>query len=94
VRPREDAAPQRRLQLQARSADAARRQWGELLGASGFIDGDSLIFRWESSPLVLLVDVRPDAVEGPLWIELRAPRDLGLPAAPFPGLGTRFAQVL
>lgn len=92
-RPRSDAARIVGLRLSAKSADAARRQWGELLGGSGFIQGDSLVFRWEESPLVLLVDIRPGAEEGPLQIELRGPRDLGLPRSEYPGLGTRFVQV-
>jgi len=92
-RPRPDAARVTALRLSAKSADAARRQWGELLGGSGFIQGDSLIFRWPESPIALLVDVRPDAEEGPVQIELRADRDLGLPRSPYPGLGTRFVQV-
>ncbi|HTO54999.1 MAG TPA: VOC family protein [Myxococcota bacterium] len=93
AKPREDGARIVGLRLQAQSADRARKQWSELLGASGFIQGESLIFRWESSPLVILVDVRPDADEGPVQIELRAPRDLGLPDGPYPKLGTRFVQV-
>ena len=91
--PRADAALIVGLRLSAKSPEAARRQWGELLGGSGFIQGDALIFRWEGSPLVVLVDIRPDAPEGPLQIELRAPRDLGLPRAEVPGLGTRFVQL-
>ncbi|HXZ84764.1 MAG TPA: VOC family protein [Myxococcota bacterium] len=93
ARPRPDAAQIRGLRLSAKSAEAARRQWGELLGGSGFVQGDALIFRWEESPLAILVDVRPDQAEGPLAIELSAPRDLGLPGSAYPGLGTRFAQV-
>jgi methylmalonyl-CoA/ethylmalonyl-CoA epimerase len=92
-RPRADAARVIGLRLSAKSGDGARKQWGELLGGSGFIQGDSLIFRWSESPVVLLVDVRPDAEEGPLWIELRAERDLGLPSSAYPGLGTRFVQI-
>ncbi len=91
--PRGDAARIVGLRLSAKSPEAARRQWGELLGGSGFIQGDALIFRWEESPLVVLVDVRPDEPEGPRWIELRAPCDLGLPRGEVPGLGTRFVQL-
>jgi methylmalonyl-CoA/ethylmalonyl-CoA epimerase len=93
ARPRADAARVVGLRLSARSAEVARKQWGELLGGSGFIQGDALIFRWSESPLVILVEIRPDAEEGPLQIELRAPRDLGLPAGAYPRLGTRFVQV-
>ncbi|HXX49594.1 MAG TPA: VOC family protein [Myxococcota bacterium] len=93
ARPRSDAARIRGLRLSARSAEAARRQWGELLGGSGFVQGDALSFRWEESPLALLVDVDPDREEGPLQLELSAARDLALPDSPFPGFGTRFVQV-
>ncbi|MFI5317594.1 MAG: VOC family protein, partial [Myxococcota bacterium] len=93
AKPRPDAARVVALRLAAKSAEAARRQWGELLGGSGFIQGDALIFRWPESPIAILVDVRPDAEEGPVQIELRAPRDLGLPASPYPGLGARFVQL-
>ena len=93
ARPRVGAARIVGLRLSAKSADAARRQWGEYLGGSGFVQGDALIFRWAESPLVILVDVLPDQDEGPLRIELRADRDLGLPESPYPGLGTRFVQI-
>jgi methylmalonyl-CoA/ethylmalonyl-CoA epimerase len=92
-RPRADAARVTALRLSARSGDAARRQWAELLGASDDTQDGALRFRWAESPVALLVDVRPDAEEGPLWIEVRAERDLGLPSSAVPGLGTRFVQV-
>jgi methylmalonyl-CoA/ethylmalonyl-CoA epimerase len=92
-RPRADAARVTGLRLSARSGEAARRQWAELLGASALVQGDSLVFRWPESPIALLVDVRPNAEDGPRWIELRADRDLGLPDSPVPRLGTRFVQV-
>jgi methylmalonyl-CoA/ethylmalonyl-CoA epimerase len=93
AKPPADAARIVDLRLSAKSAEAARKQWGELLGGSGFIQGDALIFRWQESPIVIVVDVRPDAEEGALSIELRAPRDLGLPNSVYPGLGTRFVQL-
>jgi len=77
------------LRLTARSGDAARRQWGELLGATETRDRDRMVFAWPASPLVLAVrvdDVRP---EGPEAIELRCPRRLELPAS----VGVRFEQV-
>lgn len=92
-KPRDDAARVRGVRLSARSAGAARRQWGELLGGTGAVSGESLIFRWPGSPLVVLVDVRPDAEEGPIQIEFESARDLGLPDASYPGLGTRFVVV-
>ena len=84
-KPRDDAARVRGLRLSARSGDAARRQWGELLGGAGWISGDALLFRWPESPLVVLVDVDPAREEGPRWIELDSARDLALPDGPYPG---------
>ncbi len=91
-KPRDDAARVRGLRLSARSGEAARRQWGELLGGAGWISGDALIFRWPESPLVVLVDIDPAREEGARWIELECARDLGLPDGPIPELGTRFVQ--
>ena len=93
-RPRDDAARVLGLRLSAKSADAARVQWVDLLGATGFIQGDALVFRWSESPLAVWVDIRPDADEGPRWIELQAARPLELPDGEYPGLGTRFVQTL
>ena len=93
ARPHADAAQVVNLRLSAKSGEGARRQWGELLGATGFIQGDSLSFRWSESPIALVVDVRPDAEEGPVQVELRAPRDLALPSEAYPGLGARFVQI-
>src|SRR5882672_8851492 len=73
AKPRADGARIVGLRLCAKSAEGARRQWGELLGGSGFIQGDALVFRWHESPIVILVDIRPDAEEEPHSIELRAP---------------------
>lgn len=92
-KPRADAARVRGVRLSSRSLDAARRQWGDLLGGTGWIAGDSLVFRFAESPLVILVDADPAREEGPLAIELSAARDLALPAANYPELGTRFVQV-
>jgi hypothetical protein len=90
---RDDAARVRGVRLSSRSVDAARRQWGELLGGAGGTSGDSLLFRYPESPLVVLVEIDTDRDEGPLAIELQAARDLKLPGAPHPELGTRFVQV-
>jgi methylmalonyl-CoA/ethylmalonyl-CoA epimerase len=92
-KPRSDAACVRGVRLSSRSVDAARRQWGELLGGAGWISGDSLLFRFPESPLVVLVDIDASRDEGPLAIELQAARDLELPEGDYPELGTRFVQV-
>ena len=41
----------------------------------------------------LTVELAPDQPEGPLWIEVGAPRPLGLGTEPVAGLGARFVQV-
>lgn len=79
--------------LVATSAEAARRQWVQLMGGSEARDGDSLVFSWPESPLAISVDVDARAEPGPRCIEVAAPRALGLPAGAAPKLGTRFVQV-
>jgi methylmalonyl-CoA/ethylmalonyl-CoA epimerase len=78
--------------LVAPSAEAARRQWAELLGGSESRSGDSLVFAWPESPLTIAVDLDAKAEPGPRCIELRASRVLPLPAGTVPRLGTRFVQ--
>ena len=92
-RPRANAANVRGVRLSSRSPEAARRQWGELLGGTCRVAGDSLVFRFPESPLAVQVDVDEKRDEGPLWIELACARDLGLPDGSYPELGTRFVQV-
>lgn len=78
--------------LVARSAEAARRQWRELLGGAESQSGDALVFSWPDSPLVITVDLDSSAEPGPRCIELSATRALALPAEEVPKLGTRFVQ--
>jgi methylmalonyl-CoA/ethylmalonyl-CoA epimerase len=89
----DDAARVLGVRLSARSVDAARRQWGELLGGAGWISGDSLVFRWPESALKVCVDIDPDRDAGPVQIEVSASRDLALPDGFHPAFGTRFVQV-
>jgi methylmalonyl-CoA/ethylmalonyl-CoA epimerase len=91
--PRDDAARVRGVRLSARSVEAARRQWGELLGGTGWISGDSLVFRWPESALTVCVDIDPEREEGPVQIEVSAARNLALPDGMHPAFGTRFVQV-
>jgi methylmalonyl-CoA/ethylmalonyl-CoA epimerase len=81
------------LRLTMRSADTARRQWGELLGGKESGANGALVFRWPRSPLRIAVDVEPDAPsEGPRCVEVSAAHDLALRDAPVPALGTRFVR--
>ena len=78
------------LRLAAASARRALHQWADLLGGSAEERGGEILFRWEASPLRIAVELRADAPEGPLAIELRPPPGLVLPEGPHPVLGTVF----
>ena len=90
--PRSDAARVIGPRLVAPTAEAARRQWGELMGGSETRSGDTLVFAWPESPLALRIDVDASAAPGPRCIEVSAERPLALPAGDVPKLGTRFVQ--
>jgi methylmalonyl-CoA/ethylmalonyl-CoA epimerase len=94
--PRPADAPEpvtlRALRLAARDADAARRQWETTLGGRPrALAGSVTEYRWDASPLRIVVEIRPDADEGPLAIELSTTRDW--PADAREALGTRFVRV-
>lgn len=78
--------------LAAPSAEAARRQWGELMGGRETRAGDALVFSWPDSPLTIAVDLDARGEAGPRCIEIDAARALALPAGDVPRLGTRFVQ--
>ena len=78
--------------LVARSADAARRLWSELMSGTESQSGDALVFAWPDSPLVIAVELDASAQPGPRYIEVSAPRALALPPDEVPKLGTRFVQ--
>ena len=81
------------LRLASRSEERARRLWETLLGGSAKASRDGLVFRWPDSPLRVAVSVAPDAPEGPLALEVAAPRHVALPRGPHPLLGLPLAQV-
>ena len=81
------------LRLTARSAEAARRQWGELLGGWEGLDDGRLVFEWAESPLRVSVRVDASHTEGPEAIEVMSSRRLALPAGRHPELGARFDQI-
>ena len=60
------------LRLRARSADGARKQWRELLGATVREPGGLLVFDWPGSPLRISVEIA-DGDEGPVAIEIVPP---------------------
>lgn len=77
--------------LRAHSERSARRQWQELLGAScESAENGHLVFRWPDSPMRLAVEIRRDAPEGTLSIDIAQRPDLRLPEGPVPELGTVF----
>ena len=81
------------LHMSARSAERARRQWGEVAGGECSDSGGSLSFTWPGAPLRIVVHVDPDGEERPTALELRADRPLALPEQGFPQLGARFIQL-
>ena len=80
------------LRLTARSADATRRQWGELLGGEEQTVDGLVAFRWPDSPLRVGVRVDPSRADCPEAIELRCRRRLTLASAD-DRLGARFEQI-
>jgi catechol 2,3-dioxygenase-like lactoylglutathione lyase family enzyme len=92
--PPADAPPPVRLlalRLAARDADAARRQWGALLGGEAReLAGGVVGFRYPRSPVGIVVETRPDAGEGPLAIEIAC--DRAWPEGGHEALGTRFVR--
>jgi methylmalonyl-CoA/ethylmalonyl-CoA epimerase len=81
------------LRLRARSAERARKQWGEFLGGTEKTEGDALSFAWKDSPLRIAVGIDPDGEEGPIALELACERKLELADGPDPVLGIRLSQV-
>jgi catechol 2,3-dioxygenase-like lactoylglutathione lyase family enzyme len=81
------------LRMRARSREAARRQWQEvLLGESEPGEHGALIYRWPGSPMRLVVEIDATAEEGPLAIEYASSCVVALPDGPHPVLGARFVQ--
>jgi hypothetical protein len=79
------------LRLRARSAEAARVQWADVLQGELTDEHDTLVVRWPGSPMRLVVEIDPQAAtEGPVSIELASDRPLALPAGPHPQLGAVF----
>jgi methylmalonyl-CoA/ethylmalonyl-CoA epimerase len=81
------------LRMVARSREAARRQWEEILLGEAEPGGDgSLIYRWPGSPMRLVVEIDATAREGPLAIEYASRREIGLSTDPHPVLGASFLR--
>jgi methylmalonyl-CoA/ethylmalonyl-CoA epimerase len=91
--PPADAVTLLGLRLSSRSEERARRQWETLLGGHAKASDGRLVFRWPESPLRVAVHVQPDAPEGPLALEVAAPRRLALPEGPYPALGLPVVQM-
>jgi catechol 2,3-dioxygenase-like lactoylglutathione lyase family enzyme len=81
------------LLLSSRSEERALRQWRTLLGGALARERERLVFRWPDSPLRIAVRVQPDAEEGPLALEIAAPRRIALPEGPHPALSLPIVQV-
>ena len=81
----------RALRLSARDAAASRRQWHETLGGEPHTLEDGAVeYRWAGSPIRIVVELHPDADEGPVQIELGGERDW--PTEGVEALGARFVR--
>jgi methylmalonyl-CoA/ethylmalonyl-CoA epimerase len=81
------------LRLCAHSRERALGQWRDVLQGEVTASGEGgLVVRWPDSPMQIVVDVDPTAVEGPLAIELASPRGLGDLEAAGARLGVRLAR--
>ncbi len=81
------------IRMRCQSRERAITQWsGVLHGEMAGGPRGSLVFRWPGSPMRLAVDIDPVQNEGPIAIELRSARRLGLPAGPHPVLGAVFVE--
>jgi methylmalonyl-CoA/ethylmalonyl-CoA epimerase len=82
------------LRTRARSAERARLLWERALGGTPARAREGeLVFRWPGSPMRIVTEVRPDAEEGPVAIDLGpAPSGPGVPvpSGPVSPLGTVF----
>jgi methylmalonyl-CoA/ethylmalonyl-CoA epimerase len=82
------------LRTRASSAERARVQWERIaLGRCVARGAGELVFTWPPSPMRIVVEVAPEAPEGPVCVELSSDRRLTLPAGPDPALGVVFSQV-
>jgi catechol 2,3-dioxygenase-like lactoylglutathione lyase family enzyme len=81
------------IRMRCQSRERAISQWsGVLQGEMADGPRGGLVFRWPGSPMRLVVDIDPVQNEGPIAIELRSARRLGLPAGPHPALGAVFVE--
>lgn len=81
------------LRMRAHSAERALAQWRDVLhGDAGRTADGALVFRWTDSPMRIVVDVDPTAVEGPLAIELASERAVASLEIAGARLGIRFTQ--
>ena len=82
----------RGVRLTATGEAQARRQWEDLLGGECSVEGHSLVFRWPDSPLAVTAVLDAAASEGPLGIEIAAPRALRFEDEDRHALGTRWLR--
>ncbi len=81
------------IRMRCQSRERAMTQWSSVLHGE-MADGPrgGLVFRWPGSPMRIAVDIDPVKNEGPITIEIRSARRLGLPAGPHPALGAVFVE--
>ena len=81
------------IRMRCQSRERAMTQWSSVLHGE-MADGPrgGLVFRWPGSPMRIAVDIDPVQNEGPITIEIRSARRLGLTAGPHPALGAVFVE--
>jgi catechol 2,3-dioxygenase-like lactoylglutathione lyase family enzyme len=91
--PGEPAARLEALRLNVHDLDRAATLWTELLGGRVREESGVLAFRWEESPLGIVLQQDAAQTEGPVALEFSCVRPLHFPATDHPLLGVRLVQV-
>ncbi len=68
------------LRMVCHDRERALTQWQSLLGADCETRADRLVFRWEGSPMRVVVEIDPDGDEGPVGLEWSARHSDAIPA--------------
>ena len=92
--PASPAARLESLSLNVHDRDSAARLWGELLGGQKSDESGTLAFRWQDSPLRVVIDRDAARPEGAVALEFSCARPLAFPEGIHPTLGVRLVQVV
>jgi hypothetical protein len=91
--PASPAARLESLRLNVHDRKRAAMLWGELLGGEVNDESETLAFRWQDSPLRIVLDQNSARREGAVALEFSCARALGFPQDPHPTLGVTLVQV-